>query len=389
MKMISSNTRLLVSLVSLRSLVSLVPLVSLVLLGACTTQEETTPAEAEHHHVTTLTIAQESSIGLETGIIEQRMMGASIRVNGMLDVPPQYLLSITAPFGGRVISTEILPGTHVRKGQKLIVLEDAEFISMQQDYLTVSAELTFAEQELKRQQDLATDNVSARRNLEQAQANATVLRVRKRALAEQLALIGIDARTLTAENLSRRITVTAPFDGYVTRVDVNTGSAVAPNGTLLELVDPTHLHVELAVFESDAARLKAEQEITVMISGEDTTRSGHIHLVGTKIKSDRTVDVHAHLDTPDGHLLPGTTLMARIHIEDSLHYAVPTDAIVTADGGTWLFVKTGEHTYERVSAVVGEEEDQYSEILNGEAFVGKQIVISGGHRMIAPGGEGH
>jgi len=360
-----------------------------ILASACTTQEETTPAEAQHDHATTLTTAQESSIGLETGTIEQRMMGASIRVNGMLDVPPQYLLSITAPFGGRVISTEILPGTHVRKGQKLIVLEDAEFISMQQDYLTVSAELTFAEQELKRQQDLATDNVNARRNLEQAQANATVLRVRKRALAEQLALIGIDASGLTAENLSRRITVTAPFDGYVTRVDVNTGSAVPPNGTLLELVDPTHLHVELAVFESDAARIKEGQEITVMISGEDAVREGHIHLVGTKIKDDRTVDVHAHLDKPDGRLLPGTTLMARIHIEDSLHYAVPSGAIVTADGGTWLFVKTGEHTYERVSAVVGEEEDQYSEILNGEAFVGKQIVIHGGHRIAAPSGEGH
>ena len=378
MKMMHSHTRLLVSLVSL-----------VILASACTTQEETTLAETPQDHGITLTSAQEASIGLQTGMIEERMMGASIRVNGMLDVPPQYLLSITAPFGGRVISTDILPGTHVRKGQTLVVLEDAEFISMQQDYLTVSAELTFAEQELKRQQDLAADNVNARRHLEQAQSNATVLRVRKRALAEQLALIGIDATGLTAENLSRRITVKAPFDGYITRVDVNTGSAVPPDGTLLELVDPTHLHVELAVFETDAAKLKAEQEITVMISGEDSVRSGHIHLVGTKIKSDRTVDVHAHLDRPDGRLLPGTTVMARIHIEDSLHYAVPSGAIVTADGGTWLFVQSGEHSYERVPVMLGEEEDQYTEVRNSEEFVGKQIVIHGGHRIAAPSEGGH
>lgn len=367
------------------------PLAALMLVlgaAACTSSNDQ-PATEPPSTAITLTADQETAIDLQVRPTTQLMLGASIRVNGILEVPPQYLMSITAPFGGRVVKTTILPGTQVRQGATLIVLEDAEFITMQQEYLTVSAELTYAEQELARQQDLATDNVNARRHLEKAESDARVMRVRKRALAEQLAMIGIDAAKLTAENLSRRITLTAPFNGYVTQVYVNTGSAVEPNGKLLELVDPTHLHVELAVFESDAARVREGQSMSVRISGENQPRDGHVHLVGTKIKSDRTVDVHGHLDVADPTLRPGTTVTASIHIEDSVRTAVASEAIVTADGATWVYVKTAPHTYERRRVTPGVEEDGYTEILNHADLQELPVVSKGAHRLSTPSGSDH
>ncbi len=93
-------------------------------------------------------------------MLKAEVLSGSIKANGMLDVPPQNLVSISAPFGGFVKSTELLQGMHVKKGQVVVILEHPDYIKLQQDYLDYKNQLEFLEQEYNRQLDLSKENVS-------------------------------------------------------------------------------------------------------------------------------------------------------------------------------------------------------------------------------------
>jgi cobalt-zinc-cadmium efflux system membrane fusion protein len=60
-------------------------------------------------------------------------------VNGKIDVPPQNMVSISVPLGGYLKSTKLLEGMHISKGEVIAIMEDQQYIQLQQDYLTAKA----------------------------------------------------------------------------------------------------------------------------------------------------------------------------------------------------------------------------------------------------------
>src|SRR2546421_8621006 len=133
------------------------------LIISCSSKKEETKL-TEHDEVmkdeVTLTEEQFKSLSLQLGSTEMRSLSKNIKANGILDVPPQNLVSISAPMGGFVKSTDLLQGMHVNKGQVIVVMEHPDYIQLQQDYLDNKNQLEFLEQEYKRQQDLAKENVN-------------------------------------------------------------------------------------------------------------------------------------------------------------------------------------------------------------------------------------
>ncbi|QLH32960.1 MAG: hypothetical protein HWD62_11510 [Cyclobacteriaceae bacterium] len=60
------------------------------------TSHEESASEAETIH---LTAEQVKTIGLQLGNVESRTIASPVRVNGMLEVPPQNMVTIAAPMG--------------------------------------------------------------------------------------------------------------------------------------------------------------------------------------------------------------------------------------------------------------------------------------------------
>ncbi len=140
-----------------------------------------------------MTDAQQKNAGIETGNLEKRRISAVIRVNGQIDVPPQNMVSISFPLGGFLKSTTLLPGMHVTKGEVIGVMEDQQFIQLQQDYLTSKAKLAYLEKEYARQRELNQSKATSDKLFEQTEAEYKSQRVLNRSVAEKLQLIGINA----------------------------------------------------------------------------------------------------------------------------------------------------------------------------------------------------
>ena len=303
-------------------------------------QEAATPTESAN--TVSLTNAQVASAGIELGKVEQRQISGIVKVNGMLDVPPQQLVSVSVPMGGFLKSTTLLQGTRVEKGQAIATVETLDFIQIQQDFLEAVNQLELAQAEYDRQQALAKENVNAQKTLQQAKSQFTNWSIKSNALSEKLKLLNIKTETIKAGNFSSIINLYAPINGYVTTMNVNIGKFANPGDVLFTIVDTEHLHAELTIFEKDYPKIKVGQKIRFSLTNEAKERMATVYLIGREIAADRTVRIHGHLDKEDKNLLPGMYLKAVIETGGALVNALPSDAIIDFADKKYIFVLDGK-----------------------------------------------
>ena len=105
--------------------------------------------------------------GIQTGSVEMRSVSNTLKVNGIISVAPQNQATVCMPLGGFIKSTTLLPGNAVKKGQTLAVIENQDFVDIQQNYLEAKNKLVFAEAEYKRHTDLYKDDVYSEKNVQQ------------------------------------------------------------------------------------------------------------------------------------------------------------------------------------------------------------------------------
>jgi cobalt-zinc-cadmium efflux system membrane fusion protein len=317
-------------------------------LFQCATRDEHDHDEASEtaHDENIIALSQEQLhyTKIEYGKLSQRAVSGSIKVNGMLDVPPQQLISISTPWGGFIKQTSLLQGTRVKKGQTIAIIENPEFITIQQNYLEADAQYTFYKAEYERQQTLSEEHVSAVKTFQQSKANYQTWLSKRNGLLATLKLLRLSPTSIEQGDISSTIAIVSPIDGYVTEVNVNIGKFVTPTDVIFEIVDTEHLHAELTVFEKDIPKLKLNQTVRFTLANEDEERLAHVYLIGRKIADDRSVRVHCHLEEDDAELIPGMYLKAMIETSSSTVWTLPQDAVVEYQGQSYVVIKRDDGT---------------------------------------------
>ena len=322
--------------------------------------------------------------GVLTGTITRKVMGASLTVNGVVDVPPQNLVSVSFPPGGYLYSTRLMPGMRVKKGEVIAEMEDPSLVQLQQDYLMARARLTFLEREFARQQTLNADKVSADKVFEQVRSDYEGQRAMVSANAEKLRMIGIVPESLSPERISRRVSLRSPINGFVSKVHVNIGKYVQPADVLFELINPDDIHAALSIFEKDLARVSIGQKVSISFVDEpDRVYDGEVILVNRNVDEDRIAVAHCHFRSKPAQLLPGMFLNARIHVRETEVPALPESAVVRYEQREFVFVESSAGVFDMKVVRTGEKEDGFVEIIGGaEALEGRTLVIRNAYSLL-------
>lgn len=311
-----------------------------------------------------MTEAQVKTAGITLGSVEKRPISGTIKVNGLLDVPPQQLVSISVPFGGFLKSTSLLQGVHVSKGQIIAVIENPDYIQVQQDYLDAKNQLEFSKADYERQQQLAAESVNSKKALQQAKAAYESWLAKKTGLQAKLKLLNIDLSKVDKGEITSTSNVYAPISGYVTEVNVNIGKFVSPTDVLFEIVDTEHLHAELIIFEKDVPKIKLGQKVRFILANETEERMATVYLIGREISPERTIRIHGHIDKEDKNLLPGMYLKAVVEVGAIPVSALPDEAIVDFQGKKFLFLQeaASEEHHEEKHEAGHKETDKEKEV---------------------------
>jgi membrane fusion protein, heavy metal efflux system len=328
-----------------------------------------------------LTDEQAKNAAIVTGVSEAREIHSTLKVNGVIDVPPQNVISVSAPLGGYIRKMNLIPGQQVRKGEALATIEDLQYIQLQQDYLTTKSKLEYCEAEYVRQQRLNETKAASDKTFQQAKSEFEREKVLLKSLGEKLQLIGINPTSLVDNRISRSVELVAPISGYVTKVNVNSGKYVSPTDVLFELVDPSDLHLTLIVFENDAAALAPGQKLMCYSNAHPDRRyDATIHFMTPNIGKDRATEVHCHIENYGKELIPGMYMNAEIALKSITANTLPEDAIVKWNNGNYLFIEIAINKYKMLPVVLGVSSDGNVEIKSG--LHGEKIVTKNAYSLL-------
>ena len=318
---------------------------------------------------------------IETGSVEKRIISDYVECSGVIEAPPQNLVSVTAPMDGFLKETYFYPGNFVKAGTILAVLEHADYINLQQDYLEAQSQLEYYKEEFKRQGELTLENAASMKKMQNAQAEYKSLDAKYMALRKKLELLDINPDTLTPENISATIKIKAPISGYIAKANGNRGKYISSQDDLYQIVDKSHLHLQLKVFEKDIYRIKPGAKVMFQITGnEGYVHNAEIETIGQMIDdANRTIPIHAHIIGTSNIFIPGMYINARIILRDSPVYSLPVTSLVKTNDKTCIFLSSN-NKFTRVPVNIGIEQDSLVEVINpSSSILSSKIVTKGAY----------
>jgi cobalt-zinc-cadmium efflux system membrane fusion protein len=344
-------------------------------------EEDRQPAD----NLVQLSDIQVKNAGITTARAGKRNMATALKVTGRIDVPPQNIVSVSFPLGGYLRSTNLLPGMHVNKGSVIGVLEDQQYIQLEQDYLTAKARLAFLEKEYERQQVLNRSKASSDKLFQQTAADYKSQQILLRALAEKLELIGVNPARLSENNISRSVNIYSPINGFVTKVNVNIGKYVTPTDVLFEIVNPDDIHLALTVFEKDVSKLAIGQRVVAYTNNDNSKKYDcEVILIGQDVEADRSIQVHCHFESYDRSLIPGTFMNALIETAADSVLTLPEDAVVRYQNQQYAFVHKDGNVFEMLPLKTGARENGFVHIIpaDNNDLSRQQFVIKGAYSLL-------
>ncbi|MDH5033466.1 MULTISPECIES: efflux RND transporter periplasmic adaptor subunit [Chryseobacterium] len=362
-------------------------IIGLLMFYECRDHGKAKPAPAavssKDENVVTLTDAQLKNAPVVTTVLSLQKISSVLKLNGMIDVPPQNLVSVSIPLGGYLKSSSLLPGKPVSKGQVIAVIENPQFIQLQQDYLMAKSKNHFAQLDYNRQKTLNQSQATSDKVMQQAQSEMNSQKILMNSLAQQLRLININPESLNSGSIQKSVPVYSSINGFVSKVNVNIGKYVNPSDVLFELINPDDIHLNLKVYEKDLANLKKGQRFAAYTNAEpDKKYYGEILLISKDVNPGGWAEVHCHFEKYDQSLVPGMYMNAEIETSTSFSNAVPEQSIVNFEGKDFVFVEEKKQTYRLTPVTLGETENGFVQIMNTDDFKNKKIVIKNAYTLL-------
>jgi len=366
-------------------------------ITSCTSGEKQIPetkiAEILPEDIIEMRADQIKLANIELGAIEIRSLGQILKVNGIVSVAPQNLATVCMPLGGFIKNTTLLPGYAVNKGQTLAVIENQDFVDIQQNYLEAKNKLIFAEAEYNRHSDLYKDDVYSAQNLQQVTVEYRNVKALVKSLEQKLMLIAINPDRLNEDNISSTVNLVSPIKGFLKAVNVNIGKYVSPTDILFEIVNSDKLFLELTLFEKDADKVTAGQKIKFYINNESEEHEAVITQTGKSVSDDKTFRVYASVTSSCKNVLPGMYVNAYIEESDNKVTALPSEAIVSFDDKDYIFTFEREKEeagkpfteYRMIEVKKGVSGSGYTEIKlpAGFNFSAAKIVMKGAYNLLS------
>lgn len=380
----------------LKNIIQIIP--AALILFSCHSNAKHSHAEHEAEvlpeDIVEMSAEQFNIAGVTYGAVENRNLSRNMKVNGLVTVPPKDLASVCAPMGGFVRKTDFVQGSPVKKGQVLAVMENQDFIELQQNYLESRSKLEYAEGEFKRHKELYEDDVYSAKNLQEVTANYKSLKAQVNAFERKLSLIGINATGLREDHIVSTIPVISPIDGYIKTVNINIGKFIRPEDVMFEIVNTSNLSIELTLFEKDINKVAVGQKLNFSLSGDTAAPySAVITQAGKSIAEDRTVKVYATLTGSSVNILPGMFVNAMIQTAAGPVPVLPAEAIIRFDEKDYIFVferSKEEHgkpftEFRMIEVKKGVSENGFSEVILPENFdaATTKVVVKGAYNLMA------
>ncbi|MDX9716108.1 MAG: efflux RND transporter periplasmic adaptor subunit [Thauera sp.] len=362
---------------SSRTLITLFSLVGLAALGGYAWHVNRAPAPGQPVAAQVKTAGagggggggagQAAPVVVETQAVSVRVLDDDVSAVGSLVSNESVVLR--PEVSGRIEAIRFRDGEPVRRGEVLVELDAAvQRAELQQ----ARANLTLAEADFSRTQDLFGRKFVSRSSLDDARAKLEVAR----------------AGVALAQARLARMQIRAPFDGVVGIRSVSPGDFVKDGDVLINLEDIATLKLDFRLPELYLDRVRPGQTLELssdVLPGERFAAT--VEAIDPLVDAEgRAVRLRASLPNPDMRLRPGVFVRVRLILAERGEVAmVPEAALVPAPGDVQFVYRVADGKVQRVNVRTGQRRDAMVEIVDG--LQPGMVVVTAGQLKLRDGAE--
>jgi cobalt-zinc-cadmium efflux system membrane fusion protein len=331
--------------------------------------------------------------------VTERAFRAEHVTEGKIAVDEDRSTPVFSPYAGRVTKLLARPGDRVTQGQPLFVIEAADTVQAQNDFIAAMTGLNKARSALdlaqlqhKRAKDLfegkavpLKDYQQAEANLIQAQNDLRSTQTALEAARNKLRILGFTDEAISTfqdkGSINREITIFSPITGTVVQRKIGPGQYVNAGASdpVFVIGDLSTVWLTAFVRETDASNVSVEQEITfnvLALPGHPLT--ARINYVSAAIDpATRRLLVRATIDNKEGRLKPEMFANVTIYsASDHPAIGVPKQALIYEGDQVRVWVAHEDKTIELRQIKPGLTNGDLVEV-EGNLKPGEQIVTKG------------
>jgi cobalt-zinc-cadmium efflux system membrane fusion protein len=345
--------------------------------------------------------------------VEQQKFRNEVVTEGKIAVDEDRITRVFSPYAGRMKKILARAGDKVSEGQPLFVIEAADAVDAQNDFITAVATLNKARSQVRLNQigeqrtgNLYRDKAGSLKDWQEAQTNLTAAQndlrsaeIGLQAVRNRLRLLGktddeIDSFEKTGK-ITADSTVYSPISGTILQRKVGPGQFIDAGASggdpVFSIGDISKVWLVAYVREASVAKAKVGETVRfTVLSAPEKEFLGKLDFVSSSIDpTSRRLTVRANIDNSEGLLKP--EMFAHVTIEEeegNSTPAVPLQAVVqegdssrvwvVREGGTLELrpIEVGLTNGSTVQVLKGIEPGE-SVVTRGSLFIDRAVELSG------------
>ena len=349
--------------------------------------------DAQAGHLT-LSRAAREVLDVTTIEVETRDVAGTVKAYATVVAPWTRRAYVTSRLPGRIVQLHVRPGDVVEVGQILADLDCLDLHTLRQEYQKTQNEFELSGKILASLAPIVKSGavpgrqlVEAENTHQQSQNALDVLRAK--AVGLQIREADLDA---SAEGHAPplRLTLISPIRGVIVHADVAVGKFVESTEHLFEIVDTSHVWVQIGILERDLHRIQEGQAVRVSFSGlpgqSFDTKVDKLGLLLDPQTHQGTAWAEIANAATGPRLLPGMNGQAEFIMPGRTQgLSVPSASVFSDGAERYVFVEeTSTKTsseYRKKSIVIGRQTRDLAEVTSGDIFPGDRVVTRGGHEL--------
>lgn len=329
--------------------------------GSAAAPAKTESAEEAHgpEGFVAMDAAQARAAGIVIESTEAGGLGAEILAQAMVGATPEGEAILTARADGAITAIRRRLGDYVRAGESVATIESRDAAAIASERSTANARLALARSAYQREQRLFDARVTARQDLEGAQAALREAEAEARRAQAAFAASGVTSN-------GRSLSVVSLVSGRITSSEAHLGAYVTAGTELFRVADPSRIQIEASVLPADARRIQPGARATVELIGGET-RSATVRSVTPSLDAESRTATVVLMPEGTAGLTPGQGL--RVRIRPSVAAAtgtisLPEEAVQSFEGRDVVFVRNARG-FQAVNVTTGQRGGGRIEIIQG------------------------
>lgn len=313
-----------------------------------------------------LTAQQMVEHGLKVETVTQGEVNSFVILPGKLVVNTDQQAHISPNFSGHVEQVNVALGQYVERGQTLAVLSVPELIDQQANLSIAQSSLRLAQQEYQREQQLWSQGISAKQDLQRAENTYRQAQITVQSQQARLHALGS-----TGQN--GRFVIRAPIPGTISQKDIVVGENVQLADQLFVIENLKDLWLEFNLPNTSNIQLQAGQILNFKTNGSDQNYQAKVQTLNSQadLQTGR-LQVRAKVTTQADVLRPN--VLVNVFVTDAqakTALRVQKKALQQVEGKPVVFVIESEEKglvhlkAQLIEVGVSSQDGQWLEVISG------------------------